>query len=402
MNDREVGVVRTASDITGAFAPDIPVVVSRPHNVARAARWFVKNFPGKSLYAVKANNDPKILKTLHENGVRSFDVASVDEIAACSAHEGARMYVMHPVKSRKLIDTAYHGFGVRDFALDSEQELYKLLSETGNAADLNLFIRLAVQNTDSAIPLDRKYGAAPQEAVRLLRLARRASEKLGLCFHVGSQNTDPASYRNALRAAWDVYNEAGVALDVVDAGGGFPAAHPGAPPSIIQAQFAEIVSTVAELTGFGDCELLCEPGRALAAEGESLVVRVNGRRGNSLYINDGTYGCLFEGAEIYGALAYPARRINRMTAAPLADFEFWGVSCDSIDYVPGPFALPADICEGDYIEIGLTGAYGRVSASGFNGYGSYLYAEAKDDPFPTMYGESESQDQDQDCEAALA
>lgn len=385
MGHRRVGLVRSAKEIVEMLAPDIPVIISRPQNAARAAKWFSENFPGEVLYAVKANNDPKISQTLRANGVANFDVASLAEIEACARLPKARLYLMNPVKSRKLIAAAYHDFGVRGFALDSEQELYKLCGETGNSSDLNLFVRLAVANTDSAIPLDRKYGALPEEAIRLLRLARRASAKLGICFHVGSQNSDPCSYRNALKAAWKVYNEAGVDIEVLDVGGGFPAAHPGTPTTMIQSQIQGILAGVAELPGFENCTLICEPGRALVAESESLIVKVNGRRGNSLYINDGTYGCLFEGAQIYGSLPYPVRRVNRKTNARTESFEFWGVSCDSIDYVPGPFALPADTDEGDYIEIGLTGAYGRVSASGFNGYGEYYFAEAKDNPFPSMY-----------------
>jgi ornithine decarboxylase len=385
MENRQVGLVESAEDIAGRLAPDIPVIVSRRQNAARAAKWFSENFPGTVLYAVKANNDPKVSQVLYENGVRNFDVASLGEIEACTRLGKSRLYLMHPVKSRKLIAAAYYDFGVRDFSFDSEHELYKLINETGNGRGLNLFVRLAIPNTDSPIPLDRKYGALPEEAVRLLRLARRASAELGICFHVGSQNSNPDSYRNALGAAWKVYDQAGVDIESLDVGGGFPAAHPGTPTTMVESQVHEIIASAAELRGFRDCALLCEPGRALVAECESLIVKVNGRRGNSLYINDGTYGCLFEGAQIYGALPYPARLINRKTNAPAEDFSFWGVSCDSIDYVPGPFSLPADMGEGDYVEIGLTGAYGRVSASGFNGYGDYFFAEAKDNPFPTMY-----------------
>lgn len=386
MEHRTVGLVRSAEEIVETIAPDIPVIVSRRQNAARAARWFCENFPGAALYAVKANNDPKVSETLYRYGIRNFDVASQTEIEACTRLGRSRLYFMNPVKSRKVISVAYNDFGVKDFALDTEHELYKILDETNRADDLNLFVRLAVANTESAIPLDRKYGALPEEAVGLLRLARRASARLGVCFHVGSQNIDPHSYRRAMKAAWEVCDKAGVAVEVVDVGGGFPAAHPGTPTTMVRSQIDGIVDAVAELPGLRNCELICEPGRALVAEAESLIVKVNGRRGNALYINDGTYGCLFEGAQIYGALVYPARRVNRQTSACMENFVLWGVSCDTIDYIPGPFTLPSDIEEGDYIEIGLTGAYGRVSASGFNGYGEYYFAEAMDNPFPTMYG----------------
>jgi ornithine decarboxylase len=389
MNNRQIGKVWSAEEIVATHAPDIPVIISRHRNAARAATWFSENFPGHVLYAVKANNDPRVAEVLNKHGVTHFDVASLAEIQACSRFENAHLHLMHPVKSRKLIGAAYHDYGVRDFSFDSEHELYKILEETGSRGDLNLYVRIAVTNADCAIRLDRKYGALPEEAARLLRLARRASSQLGICFHVGSQNSDPHSYKNALHAAWAVCNQASVDVEVVDVGGGFPAAHPGTPTTMIQDQVEAIVGTVAEMRGFRDCTLLCEPGRALVAESESLLVNVTGRRGNSLYINDGTYGCLFEGAQIYGALPYPARRVNRRTSSRMENFSFWGVSCDSIDYIPGPFALPADVNEGDYIEIGLTGAYGRVSASNFNGYGNYYFANANDNPFPSMYEDGE-------------
>src|SRR3974377_958791 len=171
MEIREVGQVRSAENIVETLAPDIPVIISRRQNAGRAARWFEDNFPGDVLYAVKANNDPKVSQVLYENGVRNFDVASLGEIEACTRLGPSRLYLMPPVKSRKLIAAAYHDFGGRHFSADSEQELYKLLKETGNARDLNLFVRLAVPNTDSPIPLDGKYGALPAEASLLLRLA---------------------------------------------------------------------------------------------------------------------------------------------------------------------------------------------------------------------------------------
>ena len=130
---------------------------------------------------------------------------------------------------------------------------------------------------------------------------------------------------------------------------------------------------------------MCEPGRALVAEAESLIVRVDARRGNELFINDGSYGTLFDAAHM--DFNFPVRLIGREAEAgePMAAFSFWGPTCDTIDFMKGPFVLPAKIKEGDYIEIGNTGAYGRAIAGRFNGYGAFDEAILLDQPMLTMY-----------------
>jgi ornithine decarboxylase len=132
---------------------------------------------------------------------------------------------------------------------------------------------------------------------------------------------------------------------------------------------------------------MCEPGRALVAEAESLIVRVDARRGNDLYINDGGYGILFDAAHLN--FVFPARLIGPKGEQPqsLTAFELWGPTCDSIDHMKGPFLLPSNVKEGDFIEIGNTGAYGRAIAGHFNGYGQYEQVILKDEPMFSMYGE---------------
>ncbi len=132
--------------------------------------------------------------------------------------------------------------------------------------------------------------------------------------------------------------------------------------------------------------LMCEPGRALVAEAESLIVRVDARRGNNLYINDGSYGMLFDAAHL--GFIFPARLVSRdiEPSEQLQPFELWGPTCDSIDYMKGPFMLPASVDEGDYIEISNMGAYARAIAGRFNGYGEYDEVILLDEPMLTMYG----------------
>jgi ornithine decarboxylase len=377
----------SAVDLVRDLQPTRPVLGVRPHAAARAARWFLGSFPGRVLYAVKANDNPLIADALSEAGIDCFDVASLGEVEQYANRPGAELYLMNPVKSRELIARAYHDYGVRHFSFDLERELRKICEESGRAGDLNLHLRLAVPNSSSVIPLDRKFGAEPKDAVPLLRLAREVAAGLGVSFHVGSQSLEPQSFVRALEIAAEVIAEAGVPVDAINVGGGFPARHPGSEPPHLSEYFRDIQASLTRL-GLDRCALLSEPGRALVAESESLIVKVLGRRARGLYINDGTYGCLFEGAQIYGGLAYPVRRIRDGEAVEggrLEPFSLWGPTCDSIDFLPGPFLLPADTDEGDYLEIGQLGAYGRVSCSRFNGYGQYDEALLADEPMMSMY-----------------
>jgi ornithine decarboxylase len=196
----------------------------------------------------------------------------------------------------------------------------------------------------------------------------------------------PENYSLAISTTAEVARAAGIALDIIDVGGGFPAYHPNSEPLPL-ARYIDEINSAKRRFGFEGCALMCEPGRALVAEAESVIVKVLGRKDHDLYINDGTYGVFFEGAKIYGGLSYPVRLIRdgRFHEGEREPFSFWGPSCDSIDYMPGPFLLPADVREGDYIEVGHVGAYGRVSRSNFNGYGVCEEAILDDEPMVSMY-----------------
>ena len=163
---------------------------------------------------------------------------------------------------------------------------------------------------------------------------------------------------------------AGVFADVVDVGGGFPSVYPGMVPPDLGDYVAAIDRGFAEMMVHETTELWCEPGRALVAEGSSLLTRVELRKGDALYLNDGAYGSLFDAAHAkwpFPGQAGPRRRRRR--DAPLKPFRFYGPTCDSLDHMPGPFWLPDDVGEGDYVEIGMLGAYGVAMATRFNGFG---------------------------------
>lgn len=375
----------SASALIGATKPDIPVIGVRPHAAARAARWFIEHFPGDVAYAYKANSSVFLLGALYGAGIRHFDVASLPEIEDAATIPGARLHFMHPVKSRTAIRRAFSEFGVRSFALDSEEELQKILDETGGSRELTLWVRVAVAPKNSRIPLDRKYGTSGARAARLLVKTRQAARELGITFHVGSQTETPEAFVGALNEVGRLIAKAGVVLDRLDVGGGFPSVYSGNGPAPLEAFVRAIRDGVERLPIGEHCRLMCEPGRALVAEAESLIVRVDARRGNELYINDGSYGTLFDAAHV--GFTYPTRLVSREVDADEAhaDFSFWGPTCDTIDCMKGPFALPEEVKEGDYVEIGNTGAYGRAMAGSFNGYGAFEEAILLDEPMLSMY-----------------
>jgi ornithine decarboxylase len=380
----------SAGALVALLKPDRPVFGLRPHAAGRAARWFLQNFPGEVAYAYKANSSVFLLGALFGAGIKQFDVASLTELEDAATIPGVGIHFMHPVKSRVAIRRAYHEFGVRCFALDSEEELAKIVEETtsasGPARDLQLFVRIAVPAKNSRVPLKRKYGIGGADAARLLVETRQVADELGITFHVGSQTITPDAFLTALEEVRALIVRAGVVVDAIDVGGGFPSRYADGDPAPLSSFVDTIATGFARLPVGDSCRLVCEPGRALVAEAESLIVRVDARRGNELYINDGSYGTLFDAAHL--GFVFPVRLVGREvdSSEPLVPFGLWGPSCDSIDYMRGPFMLPQSIREGDYVEIGNIGAYGRAIAGGFNGYGQYDEAILLDEPLMTMYG----------------
>jgi ornithine decarboxylase len=373
------------ADLVAVERPELPLLCLRPATLEAAARRFVEGFPGATLYAVKCNPEPAVLRALWRGGVRHFDCASAAEVALVRGlFPEAAIHFMHPVKAPGAIRQAWADHGVRDFVLDSAAELQRILAATDGGADLGLVVRLALPRGTAAHDLSGKFGAAEEEAAALLRAARPHAARLGLSFHVGSQCADPLAWGRAIALAGRVVREAGVALDVLDVGGGFPAAYPGleAPPPL-GAFFAEI-EDAAEEAGLGGAALWAEPGRALVAEGASVVVQVQLRRGDALHVNDGVYGTLSDAAARSG-LRFPARLIRPEGPAPAAAlraFTLFGPTCDSADVMPGPWWLPADTEAGDWVEIGQLGAYGACLRTGFNGFGELRLAEVRDAPLP--------------------
>jgi ornithine decarboxylase len=375
----------SALGLATALRPVQPVTLLRPHAAKRAARFFAEKFPGKSLYAVKANPSPDLLKVLWDAGVTHYDVASLGEVRlVAETLPDAVLCFMHPVKAEEAIAEAYFDYGVKTFSLDTLEELEKILRATRNASDLNLLVRLRVSSDHSKLSLASKFGAEPHEVKALLMAARQASDALGLCFHVGSQAMSPAAYSEAMQRVRDAIVEAAVTVDIVDVGGGFPSWYPGMEPPALEAYFEVIHRAFEELPISYSAELWCEPGRALCAEYASVLVRVEKRRGNELYINDGAYGALFDAAHI--GWRYPVQLVrDEESNVKTMPFSFYGPTCDDLDHMAGPFELPADVQAGDYIEVGMLGAYGCAMRTGFNGFGVEDRVIVEDEPMASLY-----------------
>lgn len=376
-----------AASLVADLRPDESVTLLRPHAAARAASFFAQKFPGKSLYAVKANPSPDLLRILWDNGITHYDVASIGEVRLVrQILPEAALCFMHPVKSARAIREAYFDHGVRTFSLDTHEELAKIAAATDNAQDLDLCVRIRVSSEYAKLSLAAKFGAEPSDVASLLMATRQIADGLGICFHVGSQAMTPFAFAEAMEQVRAAIVEASVTVDIVDVGGGFPSVYPGMEPPALESYFQLIHDSFEDLPISYSAELWCEPGRALCAEYASLVVKVEKRRGNELYINDGAYGALFDAAHI--GWRFPAQLCgsdSTDTGTEMADFSFYGPTCDDLDFMAGPFTLPAGISSGDYIEIGMLGAYGCAMRSGFNGFDqveSYIVSDA---PMATLY-----------------
>jgi len=367
--------------------PDHPVVACRPFAAKRAANWFMTHFSGDVLYALKANVDPVIVESLIAGGIRHFDVASLTEIEFLSQYEGITSHFMHPVKPRSAIRKAYFEYGVKSFCLDSTEELTKILQETDNGDDLDLFVRIKCTGEGSHIALDHKFGIEDKEAIALLVEARQKAASLGVAFHIGSQAMNAGAFGDAMRRVGEMVVSSGVILDRIDVGGGFPAHYPGLENIELKTYLTEIHSHFDQMPLPENCKLMCEPGRALVAESSSLILKVLGRKGDALYVNDGAYGALYDAAHL--GFRYPVRFLGEGVYDPniLKPFKLYGPTCDSDDFMEGPFYLPENIAEGDYIEIGQTGAYGEVMRSDFNGFGSVEKIILEDEPLMGQFSD---------------
>ena len=376
----------SVNELVNTLKPEHPVYCIRPSSIKKSVEFFKSNFPGKVLYAVKTNPNEKVIKIIINNGIENFDVASINEIKLIRKIDSkVKLYFMHTVKSRESIKEAYSKYNVKDFALDTKEELLKILESTNNAKDLNLYVRVTISNEHAEIDLSRKFGALSNEALGLLRLSKEHGKKVGLSFHVGSQCMDKISFSKGIAEVGNIIKKTKIVPDVINVGGGFPSIYPDLIPEPLENYMAEIKKGLNELKLEKMPEIFCEPGRALVAEAGSTIVKVVLKKKQKLYINDGTYGSLFDAGVPNFVL--PAKMITngRIVSKKLTTFNFFGPTCDSLDYMKGPFLLPNNIKEGDYIELGQLGAYGTTFRTKFNGFYSDAIYQVDDKPILSMY-----------------
>ena len=381
----------SVDELVRNIQPVDPVYCIRPNSIKTACSWFKKNFPGKILYAVKTNPNEKILKYIIESGIEKFDVASINEIKLIKKiYPKAHAYYMNTIKSREHIKEAYFNYNIKDFAFDSKDELQKIIEATDNAKDLTLYLRVCISNEHAEIDLSQKFGAPPSEALGLLRLSKTHASKVGLSFHVGSQCMHPISYAKGIRDLGNIIKKTKIIPDFINVGGGFPSIYPDLNPLPLENYMNEIKKSFDDLKLENKPELMCEPGRALVAESGSSIVKIVLRKKQKLYINDGTYGSLFDAGVPNFVL--PTRMISngRITSKKLTSYSFYGPTCDSIDYMKGPFVLPNNLKEGDYLEMGQLGAYSLTFRTKFNGFYSDKILEVQDKPIMSMYEKDNS------------
>ena len=386
---------KSVEELVNQLRPDKPVYCIRKKSILSASKFFQKNFPGKILYAVKTNPHPEVIKTLLKSGINQFDVASVEEIKAVRKFDQvSKCSFMHTIKSREDISEAYFIYGVKTFALDTKDELIKIIESTSNAKDLELFVRVAVSNEHAEIDLSKKFGAINSEAAGLLRLVKQHSKKIGLSFHVGSQCMHPISYSKGISEIANIIKKTKIVPDYLNIGGGFPTIYPDLIPPSLESYFDEIKKGLENLKIEKLPEIICEPGRALVAESGSTIVRVNLRKKQKLYINDGTYGTLFDAGT--PNIVFPSKMIkdnsNKIISKKLTAFDFYGPTCDSMDYMKGPFLLPNNIKENDYIELGQLGSYGLTFRTQFNGFYSDKIYEVEDNAIMSLYNKDSNKD----------
>ena len=349
--------------------PEEAVFCLNPAELRRSASRF-RTFPGRVLYAVKCNPHPLVLETLYAGGICDFDVASLEEIKLVQRTFGAAagQYFNNPAKTRASIRSASTEHGIRFFTVDCKEEVDKILDEAESNNDLIIAVRLATPPGDARYALSSKFGADSDQAAITLRYVVQRGIRAGISFHVGSQCMSPSAFETALSMTGKVLKKAGVPVQVLNVGGGFPAPYPGETTKGIEHYFSRVIQGRRDLNLSSNCLLLCEPGRSLVATCGTLIVKVIMRRGNSIFLNDGAFGTLQE-------LGHPKEqrptRLIRHSGVPSLQhtkFKVFGPTCDSNDVLGAPFTLPADVTEGDWIEIAMMGAYSLSMRTKFNGF----------------------------------
>ena len=359
----------TVRDLLGAHRPAEPVYCVFPQVYEDNARQFVDGFPGRVLYAIKANDYPQALAPIVRGGVRHFDCASLPEIeTAKKACPEGTCYFMTPVRLRGAGAEAQRQFGVRHFLVDHESGVDLLAGEIDMSAAV-VFARMAVTHESAMIDLSGRFGAPPEHIPAILQKIHDAGAEPALAFNVGSSVTSPDAYSHSLLLTRDVLEQSPVSIRLLDIGGGFPKSYPGFEVPPMQDYFDRIRHDIESLPLADGAEILGEPGRALAAPGMSAITEVCLRKENRLFMNDGMFGIFWE-LRFDGHERFPVRawRDGYLLEGKAETYRLFGPTCDSSDELPGDVQLPTGIRPGDHLEFGNIGAYSLSGRTDFNGF----------------------------------
>lgn len=364
------------ADLISRASPVDPVYLFCRQRLQQRAHLFLDHFPGQVSYAVKANPETRVLRTLCQLGLQHFDVASLDEIArVANCCPDAELHFNNPVKAEQSIAEAYAHYGVRSFALDEASELEKIRRCTAGDPSVTYTVRFKLDHAGAAYDFGSKFGACPDRAVQLLRSIDALGARAALTFHPGSQCTDPVMYTRYIEAAAGILQRSGVAVRFLNVGGGFPEHYPGTELPAMEHYFRTIDAASQQFLG-GTIALMCEPGRGMTARAASLLTRVIHVRdcGVSVFINDGVYGGMQEQSLIDLQLPVKAWREGTPLQGQAQAYRIFGPTCDPVDKLARETLLPRGLRAGDYIEFGMLGAYGSATSTSFNGFspGSYV------------------------------
>jgi ornithine decarboxylase len=365
----EPPIYANVKEVIDSLQPSEPVFCISAKELRAASARF-SSFPGRILYAVKCNPNPFVLKTLFDAGITDFDVASLNEIRLIDDLFGkvAGQFFNNPAKSRPAIRAASSEFGIRFFTVDSIAEVDKILSETASPRDLVIAVRLSTAAKDARYVLSTKFGSQANEAVMLLQYIQRSGARAGISFHVGSQCLSPQAFGTALIQVGKVVSKAGVPINVLNVGGGFPAPYPGDEIRGLDYYLSHIIHGWRDLNLPLNCLLLCEPGRSLVATAGTVILQVVNRHDGAIFVNDGIFGTLQELGHPKESRPVKLHRHGRTPSLRTTKFKVYGPTCDSNDVLGAPFILPEDVQEGDWVEVGMMGAYSLSMRTAFNGF----------------------------------
>lgn len=369
MAQKPIETFANVVDLLEKTNPQHPVYCIYPHVYRETVQHFVNGFPGRVLYAVKANIHPELLRIFSEAGIREFDCASLREIELVrETCPDSTIYFMNPVRFRGDARIAQEKFGLRHFLIDHASGLAPLLDEIDPANSV-IFARMAVSHASALTNLSAKFGAKPENIPSLLKAIAASGAEAALAFNVGSGVRDPEAYAYAIGIVRQILDQIPFKIRLLDIGGGFPKSYPGYIVPPLEDFFARTRTAAIELPLADSGEMLAEPGRALSAPGMSAVTCVLLRKTDRVYLNDGMFG-IFWDLRVKGQLEYPCRvfRNGRLLQGATKSFRVLGPTCDSDDELPARIELPADVDVGDHIEFGTIGAYSLSGRSDFNGF----------------------------------